>query len=223
VKYFSGKPIPTTLEEVVDPDHTALLVVDVQNDFCREEGVFPKHGVTIQSIKDTVQNLSTVIEAARAAKVKIIYVQHTTLPNRLGDSPSWTRFMMKTFSVEDPRDIPEFTLDSSWGHRVVDEIKPKEVDVIVKKHRSSAFIGTDLDFILKNMDVKTLVTTGVTTEGCVESTARDGQFYDYMIVTLSDCVNSDSRINHEAALTIMGGRWDVVTSSKVIDIWLSKT
>jgi len=67
-----------------------------------------------------------------------------------------------------------------------------------------------------------LITPGVTTEGCVESTARDGQFYDYMIVTPRDCVKSENQRNHEGALEIMVGRWDVITSKQIMDIWSSR-
>lgn len=223
MKYLAGKPIPASVDEIVDPTHTAFLVIDMQNDFCREEGVWPKHGVPIPSIKQTTSNISSVIGVARRSQIKIIYVQNTVLPRHLGDSPGWTRFLMKSFKVDDPEDVPLFTLEGTWGHEIVEELRPEEGDIVVEKHRSSAFVNTDLDFILRNNGIKTLVITGVTTEGCVESTARDGQFYDYMIVTLSDCVDSDSRRNHEAALEIMSGRWDVVPSDQVTKIWLSRS
>lgn len=222
MKRLSGKSIPTTLEEIVEPAHTALLVIDVQNDFCHKDGVWSRHGVPIPTIKETVNNISNVIGAARESATKIIYVKNTRMRNFLSDSPGWLRFMMKCFNVERPEEVPEFTIDGSWGHQVVDEIKPREGDIIVNKYRSSAFVNTELDFVLRNHEIRTLVITGATTEGCVESTARDGQFYDYMIVTLSDCVDSDSRRNHEAALAIMSGRWDVVPSDQVTRIWLSR-
>ena len=222
MKYLAGKPIPMTLEEVLDPAHTALAVIDVQNDFCEDDGVFPKHGVTIPSVKETINNIAQVLKTARESQIRVVYIQHTTLPGRLSDSASWARLMLKTFNVENLEDIPEFCLDGSWGHQVVDELKPRSGDLVVKKHRSSAFIATDLDFVLRNNGIKTLVTTGVTTEGCVESTARDGQLYDYMIVTPRECVNSENQRNHEAMLEIMSGRWDVISSKQLADIWPSK-
>jgi nicotinamidase-related amidase len=222
VKYLAGKPIPMTFEELVDPAHTALLVIDVQKEFCEESGIFPKRGVIIPSVKKTIDNIAQVLKAARESRIKVVFVQQTTLPGRQSDSSSWTRFMLKTFNVENPDDIPEFCLDGSWGHQVVDELRPKNGEFVVKKHRSSAFIATDLDFVLRNNGIKTLVTTGVTTEGCVESTARDGQLHDYNIVTLRDCVNSENQKNHEAMLEIMTGRWDVISSKQLLEIWSSR-
>jgi nicotinamidase-related amidase len=222
MKYLAGKSIPTTLEEVVEPAHTALVVVDVQNDFCDNSGVFPENGVIIPSVKRTIDNIARVLKVARESHIKVVFIQHTTLPARLSDSSSWLRFMLKTFNVENVEDIPEFCLDGSWGQQVVDELKPKSGEMVVKKHRSSAFIATDLDFVLRNNGIKSLVTTGVTTEGCVESTARDGQLYDYNIVTLRDCVNSENQKNHEAMLEIMSGRWDVISSRQLLDIWPSR-
>ncbi len=224
MQYLAGKPIPTTLEEVVDPASTALVVVDVQNDFCKEAGVFPKHGVVIPTVKKTIDNIARVLKAAREAHIKVVFIQHTTLPGRLSDSSSWLRFMLRTFpNVKKLEDIPEFTIEGTWGQQVVDELKPKEGEMIVKKHRSSAFIATDLDFVLRNNGIKNLVITGVTTEGCVESTARDAQLYDYNIVTLRDCVDSENQPNHEAMLQIMSGRWDVITSKQLLEMWPSKT
>jgi len=221
VQHLAEKPIPITLEEVLDPAHSALVVIDVQKEFCESEGLFPRTGVSIPNVKKTIQNIAELIKVARKANVKVVYIQHTTLPNRSGDSASWARFMLKTFNVTKLEDIPEFCLDGTWGHEVVDELKPRRGDLVVKKHRSSAFIATDLDFVLRNNGIKTLVTTGVTTEGCVESTARDGQLYDYMIVTPRECVNSENKKNHEAMLDIMSGRWDVVSMKDVARIWRS--
>jgi nicotinamidase-related amidase len=222
MKYVAGKPIPMTLEEVVDPVHSALLIVDMQNDFCENDGVFPKHGIVIPSVKTTITSIAGVLKLARESLVRVVFLQHTTLPGRLSDSPSWMRFMMKTFPhVENPADIPEFTLDGSWGQQMVDELKPKDAEIVVRKHRSSGFIATDLDSLLRSNGIRTLVMTGVTTEGCVESTARDGQLCDYNVVTLRDCVNSENQRNHGAMLEIMSGRWDVISSKQLYEAWTS--
>jgi nicotinamidase-related amidase len=221
MQFVGGKPVPMTMEEVLDPAHSAFVVIDVQNDFCKRDGVFPRAGIVIPSVERTIRNIAAALKVARRAGVKVVYVQHTTLPNRQGETASLARFMLKAFNVRNLDEIPEFCLEGTWGHRVVDELKPRSGDLIVKKHRSSAFIATDLDFILRTNEIRTLVATGVTTEGCVESTARDGQLYDYLLVTLRDCVDSDNRRNHEAMLEIMDGRWDVISSKRLRDIWKS--
>ena len=90
---------------------------------------------------------------------------------------------------------------------------------IVKKHRSSGFVGTNLDLILRSNRIETTVVIGVMTEGCVESTARDAAFYDYYVVLTPDCMASDVLAWHEASLTTMSGRHDVVPGREIRQLW----
>ena len=90
---------------------------------------------------------------------------------------------------------------------------------MVKKYRSSAFWGTNLDMLLRANGIESLVVTGCTTEGCVESTARDALFNDYYVVIAEDCVASDDRAQHDASLLLMRHRFDIARSEDVLAIW----
>ena len=90
----------------------------------------------------------------------------------------------------------------------------KRNEPIIKKHRSSGFVGTNLDLVLRSNRIETTVVIGVMTEGCVESTARDAAFYDYYVVLTPDCMASDVLAWHEASLTTMGGRHDIVPGGR---------
>lgn len=162
------------MSELVTPRHTALIVIDVQNDFCVKGGIFDKHGMNVSACQKIIKNLKSTIDAARRARILLVYTQNTTLPKRMSDSPAWIHLVMKLWNVTDPDLVPEVTLEGSWGQDFVEDVRPLQDEIVVKKYRNSAFVGTSLDFILRNANIKTLVITGVLTHACVESTVRDG-------------------------------------------------
>jgi nicotinamidase-related amidase len=110
-------------------------------------------------------------------------------------------------------------VDGSWGQRFVDGLQPEGDEPVVRKHRSSGFVGTNLDLVLRASRIETTVVIGVMTEGCVESTARDAAFYDYYVVLTSDCMASDVLAWHEASLTTMAGRHDIVAGHEIRELW----
>jgi nicotinamidase-related amidase len=112
-------------------------------------------------------------------------------------------------------------VEGTWGHQIVDELKPQPHDLVVKKHRSSAFVDTELDLLLRSNSVQTVLITGVVTEGCVESTARDASFKDYIVVLLEDCIGSGNPRLHSASLEVMRARFDVYTSQHIIPNWVA--
>jgi nicotinamidase-related amidase len=210
-----GRMVFDSLEEVLDPAHTALLVIDMQNDLLREEGAYASRGEDASLVQAVIEPVGDLIDAARAAGVLVVYTQNTTLPNGLSDSPAWMYF--KSYSR--PELAGQYTVDGTWGHEIVSELTPAEGDVVVRKHRSDAFIATDLDLILHSHEIKSVVTVGIVTNGCVESTARHAAFLDYYSVVVEDAVASTSQRLHEAALDLLRGRHDVVTAETVKGIW----
>jgi nicotinamidase-related amidase len=92
----------------------------------------------------------------------------------------------------------------------------------VRKYRSSGFWGTNLDMILRSNGIKTVVVGGCTTEGCVESTARDAMFNDYYVVIAEDCVASDDRAQHDASMLLMRHRFDIAPGTEIQRLWKGK-
>jgi ureidoacrylate peracid hydrolase len=90
--------------------------------------------------------------------------------------------------------------------------------VVIQKYRSSAFVGTGLDLLLRSNNIRNVIAVGLVTYGCVESTCRDAS-NEYFVVVLRDCVEATRRDLHEATLKIMESRYDLVTSGQVLDIW----
>ena len=134
MKFEYGKEIPISIPELVDPKHSALLIIDLQNDYAKRNGrlLYPQ----------LVGNLVRIVEAARRAGILVLYIQDTVLRNRLSDSPAWIRHYMLGESKKDPARIGTGGLDGTKGQEIIDEIRPQENEIIVKKFRSSAFVGT---------------------------------------------------------------------------------
>jgi nicotinamidase-related amidase len=217
---IEGKQVFTTLAELVDPRHTALVVVDMQRDFCIPGGAFDKLGVDISMYPPMIPRLARLIDGARASGVPVIYIQMTVLPGRRSESPAQIRFNLRLHLGADGVVEPlSYTPDGSVGQEVIPDLAPQDGDWIVKKYRSSAFWGTNLDMLLRSNGIESIVVSGCTTEGCVESTARDGLFADYYVVIPEDCVASDDRVQHDASLLLMRHRFDLASSEEILGEW----
>ncbi|MGD0193911.1 MAG: isochorismatase family cysteine hydrolase [Candidatus Dormibacteria bacterium] len=217
---IEGKEVFTELAELVDPAHTALLLIDMQCDFVEPDGVFGMLGIDLSMYRETRPRLAGLLDEARRAPVLVVHVQNTTLPGRLSDSPAQIRFNLRMHEANRRDAAPlRYSVEGTPGHEIVEELRPKTGEIVVRKHRSSAFSGTDLDLLLRSNSIKTVVIGGCTTEGCVESTARDAMFNDFYVVIAIDCVASDDREQHDASLLLMRHRFDLATAGEIGSIW----
>lgn len=201
---------PTAIE--IDPAHTAVIVVDMQNDFGSVGGMFQRAGINISGIQAAVAPTARVLDAARAAGIEVVYLKMGYRPDLsdLGapDSVNRTRHMRLNVGAEvaAPDGRPSRILvRDTWNTDIVAELTPHPDDIVLYKTRFSGFYRTDLDEILRRHGVKSLIFTGCTTSICVESTVRDAMFRDYLSVLLSDCMSEPigdgpPRSNHEASL-----------------------
>lgn len=200
-----------TLDQKVAPTHTALVVVDVQNDFVAEGGFFDRTGGDVASIQAMIPPLLRLIEHARRAGVLVIFVRAIYDPEYLSEP---MRERNRRCRLEIPR-----CLTGSWGADFY-KVEPAPDEPVVVKHRYSAFIGTGLDQLLKERGIRSLLLTGVATDVCVESTGRDGYFLDYYVTLVGDCCGAAREEYHRGALDRFerdyGG---CATSAEVIAAW----
>lgn len=217
-----GKAVPTELTELADPAHSALLVIDLQNDFCSPGGASDRGGASLSMYPEVIRRTADVVQAARARGVLVIFVRMLALPDGRSDSPAWIRLRMRAGPPGPSLGAWTFTVDGTWGAQFVPGLQPIGGEPVVTKYRSSAFHNTNLDLVLRSNGVQSLVVTGCTTEGCVESTIRDAGMRDYFTVLLSDCAGSDDPLLHEASMRVMTAyRTDVATSSQLLADWAS--
>lgn len=214
-----GKEIFTTLSEIISPKHTALIIVDAQNDFCSPGGIIDNiESSDLTTTRASIIRLMELLAAARKAKVMVIYTQATNYPSYIFKSSS---DIARKTEYLDPNS-PLLCIDGKWGYSIVEELKPLPEEVIIKKHRHSSFAGTSLDMLLRSNGIRTVVVSGFTTERCVLATVTAAIANDYYVVVPKDCVAAPNMEMHNAALTVISGnlcREGVTESARIIGIW----
>jgi nicotinamidase-related amidase len=214
-----GKEVFSVIEEVVDPSHTALLMIDVQHDFCSPKGLFDRIGKNLDMMSPAVARLAKLVETARGAGVLPIFIQNQWLPHNRIVSGSFLRFMIFKQGMDPSEGC---TVSGTWGAEILPESGIRPDDIVVQKWRPSAFRSTNLDMVLRCNNIRTVVLTGVITQGCVESTARDAMFHDYYTVIAKDCVATYNKDLHDASLKVMGSRFDMLSADELTGIWQSE-
>lgn len=207
-----GKTVRQTLDEILVPASTALVVIDIQNDFFHDDGVFAQAGRDMSLAQAHLPNMRQLISRWQDLGLFTVFVRQVTLPEGRGDSPAWLRL-----KVRDGKS-PNYTLKGSWGARLCDGIEPREQDPVVEKLRPDAFLGTSLDLLLKANGIDTTVIIGANTEGCVESTVRSSAHHDYYTVVAEDAVASSNAQFHDASLALMKNRFVVAPAAQILDI-----
>ncbi len=188
-----------TLEEKLNPQWTALICIDYQNDFCHPEGSLGKCGFDVAPMAAIASRLGRLIDNTRAAGVPVIFVRNIYATDQnwyLSDvSISQVKKSLRGLHFS----VPHCKKDT-WGWDYYGEVRPHQGDCEVIKHRYDAFIDTDLHLILRSRGIRTLIICGVTTNVCVESTTRHAYFLDYYCVVPRDCVAAYGDDLHEMAL-----------------------
>ena len=206
-----ARPQPLT----IDPRQTAVIVVDMQNDFGAEGGMFARAGIDISRIQAVVAPTAQVLTAARRAGMPVVYLKMAFAPDLSNaggpDAPNLVRHLAiglgEAVTAPDGR-ASRVLIRDTWNTDILPDLTPQPGDITILKHRFSGFFETDLDAVLKGLGVTSLVFTGCTTSVCVESTLRDAFFRDYRCLLLADCTaepigHGHPRSNHEASLLLI--------------------
>ena len=204
---------------LVDLTRTALLVVDMQNAFAHKGGYFDLVGLDITPIQRIIEPCRKVINAAHATGVRIIYLQmgcSQDLSDRGSpDAPSSVKSRVLSMMREHPEWNDKFYIYGTWGAEIIEELKPREGDIVVKKQKHDGFIGTNLDIILRTLGAKYLFFVGAATNICVESTLRHAFSLDYFPILVSDAVSQmGSPITQEATILNVQSTFGWVTTSE---------
>jgi ureidoacrylate peracid hydrolase len=198
----------TTLDEKVHPDNAALVIVDVQNDYCHPDGATARNGQSTAMAQAMVPALQRLLAEARRVGVPVIFV-------RMAQTQATFSEVQREQRQRRGSRVPVCT-EGTWGAEFY-EVAPAPGDLVVTKHRYSAFIGTDLDLILRSKGIKALIFAGVATNVCVESSARDAFMLDYYVVFMKDCSGCSAGPDaHAATLANIERSYGVVTSSEEV-------
>lgn len=178
----------------IDPQTTAVVLIEYQNDFVSEGGAL--HGAVEEVMDKTnmLDNTKRVVEAARAAGVTVMHAP-ITFAEGYGELTAHPYGILK--GVVDGQCF----VKGSWGAAIIDELAPQQGDIVIEGKRGlDTFASTNLDFILRSKGIKTIVLGGFLTNCCVESTMRTGYEHGYQVVTLTDCMAATSLEQHDNAI-----------------------
>ena len=218
MKIVNGVAVFSDLGEIVAPQHTALLVVDMQNDLVLSEGWFAKNGKDVSHVGQIIPRVARLVEMARAAGVLPIFIEQTTLPDNASDPEAWLYF-----KTRDGRQHTDYARPGSWGQRTIDELQVADDDIRLPKFRPSAFHETALHTILQARGIRSVVVCGTITQGCVQATTMDASFHNYYTVLVEDGVQSYSQPLHENALTFLRSRYDTTSVDELANLWAVST
>ncbi len=204
-----------------DITKSALIIVDMQNDFIHADGVFAKIAkrntelsIDHEFLASPIANVKKLAEGFREACRPVLYVVHVLKPDYSDAAfPYW-----RHAGPSDERT----TVEGTWGARIVDELTPHHGEHLIIKKGFGGFSNTPLDSILRNLEVSTCVVAGVTTCVCVSSTIRGGVEYNYRMIIVSDATAEIQKGMHEAELKTMARIFaDVKTTDEVIEMLIN--
>jgi nicotinamidase-related amidase len=203
--------VTDSLRERLNSGRAAFLFVDMQNDFVSPEGKMAGFGFEIGEVRDSVGPMRRLLEAARANGYLVI---HTAVINELGqNSAAWTAFWGE----------PTVTLPGSWGAAHIDELAPAEGEPVIAKYAYGAFVGTNLDTILRSRGIDTLVVAGTDLNICAGDTLHHAFALGYHVVGVADCLACFSKHDRkharqlkEAGLYLIENHYGLVASSDQI-------
>lgn len=221
---IDARPRPVDL----DPQRSAVIVVDMQNDFGAEGGMFDRAGFDISGIRGAIAPTARVLTAARRSGIPVVYLTMGYRPDLSDAGPDGSpnreihRMLGVGEAVEGADGTPSRVLvRDTWNTEIVPELEPSPDDTVIRKPRFSGFFETELDDHLRSIGAEQLIFTGCTTSVCVESTIRDAMFRDYRSVLLEDCTaepmgGDEIRTNHDASLLLIENLLGWVTSSAAL-------
>jgi ureidoacrylate peracid hydrolase len=197
------------------PVHSALIIIDMQNDFCVDGYAADAAGRPLAAAQAIIPPLVRLLTAAREARVLVCHVGFWTLPWHGSDSGPWLAQRRRSTYASD-----RIAIAGTPGAAFIDALAPTEGELQIRKHRYSAFKGTNLDMLLRAHGVRSVVTTGVSTNVCVESTLREAFELGYYLCVPRDGCASWDQSSHEATLRNVEARFGVVSDiDSLCGVW----